>query len=302
MDGAEIAGFGFDGYHRDDPGSPRCSAGHRCVASGLSCQGRRCLTGGGPVVGDIADLLVRSRELLDSALSRIDSPVGNADQNADIAQVTPRENWGETLQQSLRGVQEEVTIAISDPIRARREYLAGDALIRELIDDGKRVRMLASSRYADEHDLEELLHDYSFSDRIRVTHTKFHNTMVIDNRLAVVWTHVDGQAQAYFASEFTLIGAIQQFVTQTWETALPLRDHVALRQRGFDEMGIAVLRFLNAGVTDEVAARRLSVSTRTYRRYIADIMIRLNATTRFQLGSRAAELGLLNKDEDRADA
>ncbi|WP_405485069.1 hypothetical protein [Nocardia sp. NBC_00511] len=254
------------------------------------------------MVGDIADLLVRSRELLDSALSRIDSPVGNADQNADIAQVTPRENWGETLQQSLRGVQEEVTIAISDPIRARREYLAGDALIRELIDDGKRVRMLASSRYADEHDLEELLHDYSFSDRIRVTHTKFHNTMVIDNRLAVVWTHVDGQAQAYFASEFTLIGAIQQFVTQTWETALPLRDHVALRQRGFDEMGIAVLRFLNAGVTDEVAARRLSVSTRTYRRYIADIMIRLNATTRFQLGSRAAELGLLNKDEDRADA
>ncbi|WP_158660766.1 hypothetical protein [Nocardia seriolae] len=158
-----------------------------------------------------------------------------------------------------------------------------------------------SSRYADDHDLEELLQDQSFSDRIRVTHSKFHNTMIIDGRLAVVWTQSNGQPQAYYVTEFTLLGAIHQFVTQTWKTALSLHDHVALRHRGFDEMGIAVLRFLNAGVTDEVAARRLSVSTRTYRRYLADVMIRLNAATRFQLGARAAELGLL-KEDAHADA
>ncbi|MVU83849.1 hypothetical protein GPX89_42305 [Nocardia sp. ET3-3] len=245
--------------------------------------------------GDLADLLVRSRELLDSALSRIDSAAG-AGEITDNSPVTPREDWGETLLQRLRGVRDEVTIAISNPIRARREFVAADALLRELIDGGKRVRMLVYSRYADDHDLEELLRDRTFSDRIRVTHNTFHNTMVIDDRLAVVWTQANGKPQAYFATEFTLLGAIQQFANQTWETALPLRDHVALRRRGFDEMAIAVLRLLNAGVTDEVAARRLSVSTRTYRRYLADVMIRLNAATRFQLGARAAELGLLKAE------
>ncbi|WP_227998325.1 helix-turn-helix transcriptional regulator [Nocardia australiensis] len=253
------------------------------------------------MVEDVADLLVRTRELLDSALSRIDSTGSAAEETVDIARVIPRDDWGETLQQRLRGVQVEVTIAISDPIQARREYLDADALLRDFIAAGKRVRILVSSQYADDHDLEELLPDHSFSDRIRVTYTKFHNTMVIDGRLGVVWTHVNGQPQAYFATEFALLGAIHQFVTQTWATALPLQDHVALRHRGFGEMEIAVLRFLNAGVTDEVAARRLSVSTRTYRRYLADVMIRLNAATRFQLGARAAELGLL-KEDVRADA
>lgn len=253
------------------------------------------------MVGDIAELLVRSRELLDSALARIDHPGGDLGETANITRVTPQEDWGETLQQRLRGVQQGVVIAISDPIRARREYLAGDALIRELIDEGKRVQVLASSRYADNHDLEELLHDYPVSDRIHVTGAEFHNTMVFDGRLAAVRTRVNGQPRAYLATESTRMGAIHHFVTQTWAAALPLRDHIALRDCGFDDMAIAALRFLNAGVIDEVAARRLSVSTRTYRRHVADVMSRLNATTRFQLGARAAELGLL-QEEDRANA
>ncbi|MFJ4657687.1 hypothetical protein ACIP5Y_41030 [Nocardia sp. NPDC088792] len=252
------------------------------------------------MVEDVAALLVRSRELLDSALSRIDHPGSGIGEAGDVTRVTPEEDWGETLQQRLRGVREGVVIAISDPIRARREYLAGDALVRELIGEGKQVQVLASSHYADHHDLEELLNDESFSDRIRVTGSEFHNTLVIDNRLAVVWTRVNGQPRAYFATESTLLGAIHQFAMQTWETALPLRDHIALRDHGFDEMAVAALRFLNAGVTDEVAARRLSISTRTYRRYVADAMVRLNVTTRFQLGARAAELGLL-REGDRAD-
>ncbi|NEE20393.1 response regulator transcription factor, partial [Streptomyces sp. SID7499] len=45
--------------------------------------------------------------------------------------------------------------------------------------------------------------------------------------------------------------------------------------------------------TDEVAARELTVSVRTYRRYVAEIMTLLDATSRFQAGVRAAELGLL---------
>lgn len=236
---------------------------------------------------EIAELLVRSRELLDSALEQLG---GTGDQ---AARVTPQQDWGTTLEQRLREVREGVVLAISDPIHARSEYSGAEKLISGLIEGGKQVQVLMSARYVDDYGLESLLNNRALGDRIRVAEAEFHNTMVIDRRVAVLWTRVEGLPRAYFASDYTLMGAIYQFVTQTWATALPLRDYVALRRREFDSLAVEVLRLLNDGLTDEVAARRLSVSTRTYRRCIADLMVRLNVSTRFQLGSRAAELGLL---------
>lgn len=63
----------------------------------------------------------------------------------------------------------------------------------------------------------------------------------------------------------------------------------------FDALTLAVVAVLSTGLKDEAAARRLSVSLRTYRRYVADIMTRLGVATRFQLGVRAAELGILSE-------
>lgn len=53
-----------------------------------------------------------------------------------------------------------------------------------------------------------------------------------------------------------------------------------------------VLELLRAGLTDEQAAWRLGVSTRTYRRRVASLLRRLSAKSRFQAGYRLAELGL----------
>nr|WP_244891539.1 LuxR C-terminal-related transcriptional regulator [Rhodococcus erythropolis] len=85
---------------------------------------------------------------------------------------------------------------------------------------------------------------------------------------------------------------MEKALTRVWSSGLPLRDHIDLRRRDFDNIAIAIIRALSAGSTDEVAARQLSVSPRTYRRHLASIMERLGITTRFQLGARAAELGL----------
>ena len=56
-----------------------------------------------------------------------------------------------------------------------------------------------------------------------------------------------------------------------------------------------ILEQLCAGRTDDVAAREIDVSLRTYRRHVADIMRELGATSRFQAGARAVELGLLER-------
>lgn len=70
------------------------------------------------------------------------------------------------------------------------------------------------------------------------------------------------------------------------------------RSAGFDDRPHAVpgqeepvLYALRSGLTDEVAARHLQVSVRTYRREVAKIMRRLGAKSRFEAGFRAALLG-----------
>ena len=54
-----------------------------------------------------------------------------------------------------------------------------------------------------------------------------------------------------------------------------------------------VIGLLGTGLTDDVAACRLGVSVRTYRRYVADVLQKLGAESRFEAGVRAATLGLL---------
>ncbi|WP_308315343.1 helix-turn-helix transcriptional regulator [Streptomyces sp. ISL-100] len=55
-----------------------------------------------------------------------------------------------------------------------------------------------------------------------------------------------------------------------------------------------LLRLLSQGFTDEGAARKLGISLRTERRMITEISARLGAQSRFQLGQRATEDGLLS--------
>lgn len=55
---------------------------------------------------------------------------------------------------------------------------------------------------------------------------------------------------------------------------------------------LKVLELMGTGRTDEVAARELGMSVRTFRRHVSEVMQHLGASSRFQAGLRAAELGL----------
>lgn len=65
-----------------------------------------------------------------------------------------------------------------------------------------------------------------------------------------------------------------------------------------DEHGLSaqeqqLLKLLASGLTDEAAGKRLGVSLRTVRRHMAALMERLNATSRFEAGLKAAQRGWL---------
>ncbi|MFJ4779289.1 LuxR C-terminal-related transcriptional regulator [Streptomyces sp. NPDC088762] len=91
-----------------------------------------------------------------------------------------------------------------------------------------------------------------------------------------------------------IVAALVILFEQTWETAVPLG---AARKRAPEE-GITreereLLKLLASGMTDEAAGKRLGVSLRTVRRQMSALMERLEATSRFEAGLKAAHRGWL---------
>ncbi|KAK1179563.1 helix-turn-helix transcriptional regulator [Streptomyces sp. NBS 14/10] len=89
------------------------------------------------------------------------------------------------------------------------------------------------------------------------------------------------------------VQALDLMFAGAWGNAAALAEPSRPPGRLCTDTALRILECLRAGVTDEVAARDLKVSLRTYRRYVAEIMRELGAHSRFQAGVRAVETGLL---------
>lgn len=92
-----------------------------------------------------------------------------------------------------------------------------------------------------------------------------------------------------------LLDALCDFFEVLWGRALPLSEYLGGRPQGAGDAPTAdesrLLALLMTGMTDQVMARQLGVSYRTFQRRLHALMGRLGASTRFQLGLRAASLG-----------
>jgi hypothetical protein len=100
-------------------------------------------------------------------------------------------------------------------------------------------------------------------------------------------------AQTLIVSAPPFVHFLRTMFGVNWNSAAPLVEMFHVNERLRTQLVQSILASLGAGTKDEVAARKLGLSVRTYRRYIAEIMQDMRATSRFQAGVRAAELGLL---------
>jgi DNA-binding CsgD family transcriptional regulator/sugar-specific transcriptional regulator TrmB len=117
--------------------------------------------------------------------------------------------------------------------------------------------------------------------------------IVIDRSVAIVpLDPEDPRKGALVVQEPGLVAPLLALFEQAWESADPL-DPVAGGPQGEDfqpsAQERALLKLLAAGLTDEGAAKRLGISVRTARRIMAGLMDRLDASSRFEAGYRAAE-------------
>ncbi|MGW5636980.1 LuxR C-terminal-related transcriptional regulator [Streptomyces sp. NPDC003832] len=116
---------------------------------------------------------------------------------------------------------------------------------------------------------------------------------ISDRQVALMQLNASDAAQdALVIEEPAVITILCSFFETVWFSATPL----VAGGRGDDALSAQereLLRLLAQGLTDEAAARKMGVSLRTERRMLTKLSQSLNAQSRFQLGQRAAERGLL---------
>lgn len=125
-------------------------------------------------------------------------------------------------------------------------------------------------------------------DRHRVIDEPIQRMVVIDRETA--FTPIEPSnpgAGALMIRQPGIVVTLIELFEQAWHRATDLEPDAA------DPSPVErqVLDLLNRLGKDEVAARAMGVSVRTFRGYVADLMARLGAANRFQVGARAKERG-----------
>lgn len=167
--------------------------------------------------------------------------------------------------------------------------------VRERIESGVEVYKLYNpAALAAPGAAEELLSVANAGANVRICTAQLpHETLIVDKKLAILAGEpVAGEREFTVITAPHVVASVRMLVLTAWQGATDLADYVASPTPFVDEQGLAILRALSAGQKDETAARQLGLSVRTYRRRVAELMELLGASSRFQAGVRARELGL----------
>ncbi|MFI9152089.1 transcriptional regulator [Streptomyces sp. NPDC053367] len=210
--------------------------------------------------------------------------------------IEPLESGHGPLREAIVGVIAAAERSVEVVIAAeavRTEQLCADLQSLLLaMDKSVRVRVLCNQAMLDQG-LGEVQQGECYPLEIRVARMPFLEAVIADGRIAVVRTHRGGQASLVRTKVVT--DALLALFGSAWRTAEPLGSGIDLGRSERSSFAGQILRRLYAGVTDEVAARELRISVRTYRRYVAEILDALGTKSRFQAGVLAAEAGLLSE-------
>lgn len=133
----------------------------------------------------------------------------------------------------------------------------------------------------------------------RVTHRPLRETLIVDGRTALFRDDAEGHGDRFLTvQDPTTVHTLALLFAGFWGSAMSPADHTWDNQSLSSEAARRILECLRDGQIDDVAARKLRVSLRTYRRHVAQIMEALGARSRFQAGVRAVELGLLKSESE----
>jgi DNA-binding CsgD family transcriptional regulator len=216
-------------------------------------------------------------------------------QTAQTAECYPKPTLAIRCHRLLAQAQEQVFLCNGSLIPSTpAELQLFRRSLHDVLTRGVRLSLLDDLEYWDVGDRRRLLLELRQRGAdVRISPSAPHGMLIIDKLVAVACNNPvsDGEACTPIRSK-PVIASLQRLAVITWRTAWDL-ELVSMLERRDSELSLAVLKLLNAGYKDEVAARRLGISLRTYRRHVADLIEILRARTRFEAGARAASLGLV---------
>ncbi|MFI1222605.1 MULTISPECIES: response regulator transcription factor [unclassified Streptomyces] len=198
--------------------------------------------------------------------------------------ITEECDEGTAVRRLIRRSRRSLTVTLTGPGRFTEAVLQHLALTPHPVA----VQILCVAGFAD--DLAKRLGEIPAPYRdIRVSDSELRGVLVADGVTALV----PGPAGPAVIDDLAAVRALHLLFTQAWSSGRPLADRQRPSARLHTELVQDILQRMREGHTDEVAARAINVSLRTYRRHVAEIMRELDANSRFQAGARAVEYGLL---------
>jgi DNA-binding NarL/FixJ family response regulator len=128
---------------------------------------------------------------------------------------------------------------------------------------------------------------------VRITPDAINETIILDQRVAVLAGDCSSGVRSYgVVARPEVVQSVASLFDAAWRTAVAV-DVFELRFAEVRALAPRILEMLTSGCKDESAARTLGMGLRTYRRRVAELMAALGATSRFQAGVRARDLGLV---------
>lgn len=166
---------------------------------------------------------------------------------------------------------------------------AGVACLRR----GVTVKVLAQRRALKDEATSALFAELiRYGAQVRLLDGEFQRVLIADRETALVQAEPDAASPGgALVEQGARAGVLLSFFDLCWSKAL---DASALLDPGLlDGTHLKVLQAMAHADKDEVGARELGISVRTYRGRVAELLKHLQAATRFQAALRAKELGLI---------
>ncbi|WP_316527996.1 hypothetical protein [Kitasatospora brasiliensis] len=169
-----------------------------------------------------------------------------------------------------------------------------------MLERGVQIRTIY--QHTARNDLATLSHAHAMiarGARFRTSDQLINGLVAYDREVALIphRSAPDQEPGAAIVREASVVGYLCEVFDYLWNTATPISPGAGESDA---DAGIrlkhSIIRLMAQGHKDEIVARRLGMSVRNCRRYIAEFMEELGATSRFQAGVNAARSCLLNRE------
>jgi DNA-binding CsgD family transcriptional regulator len=245
-----------------------------------------------------AELTRRERQLL-TARAELARLVRSSDDRVtplrEVRRIDGTERVLEVMEELMaRCYQEALNVLPGDPPSAEVLAAAAEddlAVLRR----GVRSRTLYTRRQLADDGMRDYMHMLrEHGAEVRIADTLPHRLVIFDR--TVSFLPIDPRrvaAGALVVREPAITANLVVLFESLWSGAQDMEEALKTGAPSASDLDRSVLMLMSSGVKDEAAARQLGISDRTYRRHVADILIRLGASSRFQAGVEAVRHGWL---------